>query len=65
MPWKPIYTATEQEISEFKKQYSGRARILVDENAGQLEHGFGRAFAFVLGHPALCGYLAVRMPRGL
>jgi hypothetical protein len=35
MPWKPIFTPTDEEISEFKKQYGKKARILVDENAGQ------------------------------
>lgn len=34
MPWKPIYTPSDDEISEFRDQYEGKARMLVDENAG-------------------------------
>jgi predicted nuclease of predicted toxin-antitoxin system len=54
MPWKPIYTPTDDEVSEFKKQYSGKARILVDENAGPevarfLEGSFNAKYVGDLG----------------
>ena len=57
MAWKPIYTPTDNEVAEFKKQHGGKVRILVDENAGQevarfLEGSFNTKYVGDLG---LCG----------
>lgn len=54
MPWKPLYTPSEREITDFRRRHSDLVRLLVDENAGSevarfLEESFNTKYVAELG----------------